>query len=282
MPTPDDLTGGVRRRRAGRILVGVAIVGVVASLVGVVVAWAFVGDLRRGVDDSLRVTQESIATIEDTLAVADTVSASVVDGLADVQAALETVSETAGAGQDTLLVVAQLAEDIPPNLDNIDAALGQLEGVAGVIDSTLRQVSRLPIGPDFDPDQPLDEAVADVRGDLRPTADARRESQDEFDALVEAAEGFDDDIAAITADLEASRLALAEADGLIGRYRAAAAEAAQIATEARDRAGANVTRARVLIVIVGVVIALGQLAPFYVGRWLQEPVAAGAPDTDDI
>lgn len=279
MSTPDHAEMVPTRRRAvGRVLVVTALVGVVAAAVGVVVAWTLVGDLRRGVDDSLRVTVESIETIEDTLEVAAGVNSSVVDGLADVQAALESVGEAAAAGQDTLVVVAQLAEDIPPNLDNIDDALGRLQGVAGVIDSTLRAVSRLPVGPDFDPDQPLDDAVADVRGDLRPIADALRHSQDEFDALVESAEGFDAEIAAITADLESTRTALADADVLIERYQASAAEAGRLAVEARDRAGADVTRARVLVVVIGVLFALGQLAPYTVGRWLQAPDPVTGPD----
>ena len=77
-------------------------------------------------------------------------------------------------------------------------------------------------------------------------------------AQIEALEG---DLAALDESLERST-------ELLDRYRADTAEAIVLAQESLDDLDRNILLSRILVVILAVTIAIGQIAPFYIGRQL--------------
>ncbi|HEX6659147.1 MAG TPA: hypothetical protein VF065_13755, partial [Ilumatobacter sp.] len=105
----------IDRRVLGRTIMVAAAVAYVASLIGVVVAWQLVGNLRRTTVSSLVIVGDTLVTVDDTLALADTIIDSVDDGIETVGRSLSTISTTVEDGGATLDVFADLTSNLAPS-----------------------------------------------------------------------------------------------------------------------------------------------------------------------
>lgn len=255
-------------RAAGRAVMVAAVVAAVAVLVGAVVAWQLVGTVRDGATETLAIIDDTIVTVSDTLAVAEDVIVTVDQSLGTLAASLGTLSQAVADGGATLSIVADLTESIPPNLDRVDGALGGLADAAGVVDDVLEGLDNIPLGPDFDADAGLGAAVEDVRADLAPIAEQLRGSTASLrdlsassTELITRLEVLGEDLAQLDTDLSRSR-------ELLDRYQQNAADARQLTVSSLDDLDRQVGWSRVLIVILAVAIAVGQIAPFRIGREL--------------
>jgi hypothetical protein len=258
----------VSRRMAGRVMVGVAVVGVVVSLVGTIVAWQFVGQLSRSSDRSLALGEDALVTLDATLDVAEEVIGAVDDGLEGVVSTLDVVadvvSDTATVSEST----AALAGEIAPSIEGIDDALRSLESVTGSIDSVLRQLSSIPFGPRYDPETSFDAAVARLRADLVPIADSLEGAAAELGEFAEGSDALTAELAALAGDVEEVRRQLAGSEALLDAYRVTTGDALDLAGTTRDDLGTDLARTRLLIVLLGLTFAVGQIVPAWVGREL--------------
>ena len=159
------------RRRIGRAVTVAAVVAAITCVVGAVVAWQLLGDLRTRSAASLDLLDRTLTNVDETLAVAQDVTVTVGDSLDTVRDSLTTLSTGVEDGAAALDSVADLTEDVPPALDRLDTTLAELRDAADVVDSALDALDQLPIGPDFDPDAGLAASVDGVRSDIRPIAD---------------------------------------------------------------------------------------------------------------
>ena len=69
--------------RAGAIMQTIAVIGVVVAAFAAVVAWTFVGDLDRNLDQSLAIGEDAAATLSETIDVAEDVIESLDQGRDD-------------------------------------------------------------------------------------------------------------------------------------------------------------------------------------------------------
>lgn len=278
-PTPSSGSGLVAARRrarraifnsraAGRAIMAAAIAAAITSLIGAVVAWQLVGSLRDGASETLTIIDDTIVTMNDTLTVAEDVIATVDDSLRTLGQALDTLSQSVADGGDTLTIVADLTETIPPNLDRVEEGLGGLADAAGVVDDVLEGLDDIPFGPDFDTDAGLAAAVDGVRQDLAPIAEQLRGATVSLRALsassgelITQLELLGEDLAQLDADLARSR-------GLIERYQQNAGAARRLTVASLDDLNRQVGLSRILIVILAISIAVGQISPFRIGREL--------------
>lgn len=268
------------RRSLGRAVMTAAVVAAITSLVGIVVAWLLVGNLQGTARSTLFVVQDVVTTVDDTLNVADSILVTVDGSVETVRSSLSTLATSVEQGAAALEAVAQLSEDIPPNLDRIDDALGGLQSAADFVDDALVQLSTIPLGPDYDADQGLGQAVESVRADLQPIAADLRTTTDTLRELAGSSDELIGQLDELGADLAAIDQSIIESRGLIERYRSSAGRAGELAGQTRDDLTSNVFVSRVLIVILGVAIAVGQIAPFRIGRELAGRPAAPVLDDD--
>lgn len=245
-----------------------AVVAAITSLVGIVVAWQLVGNLQRTTRSTLVIVEDTLTTVDDTLDVASTVIDTVDGSIATIAGSLATVQASVEQGAEGLEAVAQLTEDVPPSLDRIDEALGGLQSAGELIDDTLSRLSDIPFGPDYDPEQGLGASVASVRADLAPLADDLRTTTTTLRELAGSSGELVGQLDALGTDLRALERSLDESRGLLDRYRASTAEASALARNTRNAVSRDVTLSRVLIFVLGLAIAVGQIAPFRVGREL--------------
>ena len=119
------------------------------------------------VSDTLGEIDRSLGVADDTMVTAAVSVDSLYTTTLDVNA---TLSST----QATLIDIANLTEDeLPQSIEASMVALVSLEETAAVIDQLLRSFQQLGVGT-YDPDVPLDEAVAQAGAGLRGVPDSLR------------------------------------------------------------------------------------------------------------
>ena len=152
-----------------------AVVAAVTCLVGAVVAWQLLGELKDRSATSLQLVESTLRNVDDSLAIAQDVTATVGNAIGTIEQSLGTLSQGVEDGATTLDAVADLTEDIPPALDRLDRTLVTLRDAAAIVDTGLNAIDQLPIGPTI-PAVRLAESVDGVRSDIRPIAEGLRSS----------------------------------------------------------------------------------------------------------
>jgi hypothetical protein len=258
----------LNRRSLGKAIMVAAVVACVTALIGVVVAWRLVGDLSDTTESSLVIVSDTLATVDDTLELADSIIDTVDDGIETVGNSLSTISSTVEDGGATLDVFANLTSNLGPSLERIDSGLGGLQSTVGVVDDFLRQLSEAPFGPDYNVETGLASSVQAVRDDLRPIVDDLEGASGPLSGLASSSDDVIARLDELAQDLENIARSLDESRLLIERYRRSTAEAAVLTTATQDNLDRDVWLSRLLIVVLGVAIAVGQIAPFHIGREL--------------
>jgi methyl-accepting chemotaxis protein len=257
-------------RRAPVILRSIAVAGVLVAIIGTVVIWVFLSDLEDTTDRSLLIGEQAAVTLEDTIDVAEQVLNAVDDGLTTVQATLSTVDDllqsTAGLAEAT----GSLSATLPASFDNIDAALATVQRLGETVDSTLSALSSLPFGPDYDPDVPFPDAVADLRQALAPIADDLTTISSELQNFADGSGDLSAEIDSLSTDLDRTRDALSGTDDLLAQYRQATIEAGQLATDTRDQLSGSMTRMRIVLVALGLLLVLSQFVPWTLAAVIED------------
>lgn len=267
----------INRLVAGRVLVGVAAVGALASLLGTVVGVRMLGELRGALDQSIGVTAEAVDALHSSVEVGG-------EALVAVQAVLEETAATTRRltpalrdAEQALDGVAELSENqIADTLDAVDGGLPALIDVAAVIDRTLSALQILPFGPDYAPPEPFDDSLRTIRRqmqglpeDLRRQAELIREGGD---SLAEVRRGT----SRLAGDLDRLHMTLGTAAEILDDYADTAEDAEELVTGSHERLRRQLGFGRVLVVVLGGVFLLGQAVPAALGWFLLDPEAVTA------
>jgi methyl-accepting chemotaxis protein len=269
IPAADAPAAFTIDRRAGGYMQAIAVAGVVVAIVGTAVAWRFLGDLDRNLDRSLVIGEDAAASLVDTIDVADEVVANLDAGLDTLDRTLVTISSTTGETGGVAASAAEIAGRLPENFDDVDTALASVESLSENIDSALRAASRIPLGPDYDPEVPLPQAIGEVRDAFEPIGDDLGELAERLDGFATGTDDLAGDLDAVRADLDATRASLSESDALLERYRVTAMDAAELARTGRDDFDASFGWTRLAVVLLGAFLVVGQYVPWYLGRRLR-------------
>lgn len=251
---------------AGRVMRSIAIAGVIVSAVLSVVAWQFLGDLERNVDQSLRIGEEAADTLSETIDLADEVFAAVDAGIVTLDRSLDALGRGLGDATDVATATSQLSVNVADGVDDVDVALAELESLTGTIDSTLRSLSQLPLAPDYDPAVSYPDAIAAIRDAFVPIEADMRELATGLDAFASSSGDVTTDLDALQADLAGARTALADSDRLLDRYRTAAAEAGALAGASRDDFERSMWWARITALVLGIWLIAAQYVPWWLSR----------------
>jgi ABC-type transporter Mla subunit MlaD len=252
--------------RAGAIMQVIAVVGVVVAIVGGAVGWVFLSDLDRNLDQSLAIGADAASALSDTIDVADQVVTDLDAGLGDLLAILDTVVATTGDTGDMASTAADVAGRLPATFDDVDTALGTVEQLSGTVDGALRTLSAVPFGPDYDPDEPLPDAVADLRSAFEPIGADLEELSTSLESFSGRTTDLADEVDAIRTDVERTRSSLDESDRLLDRYRETAADAERLAVTSRDDFDQSLRWARWTAIALAAFVVVAQFVPWWLGR----------------
>jgi len=263
---------------AGRAMLAIAALGVVASLVGTVVAVQVIGDLDDGVDQSLEVTAAVLATVDESFVVADDALAILDEGLADAETAVRALAASMAEGQAALASVTDLTGgDLADALEQVEQALPAVQAAATAIDRTLALLGSLPIAPSYSPDRTLGESIGELRGGLDGIPDQLRKQADQAERTTDELEAATAGTLATAESLGELRGRLAAAGGLLEDYARRTGDARELVTAQQEELASGARRAQWLAVGLGIVFALGQFVPAYLGLSLIRGAEVGAP-----
>lgn len=254
-------------------MVAVGVVGLVVAVVGTAVGWVLVGDLRDTVDESLAVTEEAVATVEDTIVVADQVVADVADGLRALDEVLAQLRLGVRDLQPVVGSVAELTVEVPEALVEFQATLDQVAGAAGGVESVLEGLSRVPFGPDYDPETTLADQLRQLSGDLDPVVSALADARPGVEGLEDRSAELRRELQVLGVEVQSLVRRLDRSAELVSRYREQAGRVEDIVVDSRDDLDARVALMRALVVIGGVAFAGGQLVPLWIGSQLRREAA---------
>lgn len=255
-------------------MVATAAAGLVVAVVGTVVAWQLVGQVGGAVEESLVITDESVATIEDTIVVAGRVVNDVGAALGALDDVLVELRDATRDVDPVLADVEALTSDVPVALGEFQDTLDRVAGAAGDVDSILVQLARLPFAPSYDPETTLSAQLEQLSDDLDPVIDTLSGSGDDIAALRMTTSELRVELGGLRSDVRALVTRMDESAELVGRYREQAGRAGDLVVDSRDDLDGSVSAMRILVILGGLVFAAGQLVPLWIGSGL---LSTGAP-----
>ncbi len=248
---------------AARAFRAIAACGVVVGLVLGVTAWIFLNDLDDNLDQSLAIGESASGSVIETIDVAERLIESLDAGLVTVGATLGAVESTLGDTAGVAASTAELSAALPESFEDIDAALSTVESLSGAIDTALRGLSRVPLGPDYDPDVPLPTAVGNLRAAFAPIGEDLTAISLELQAFADGSDDVGVQVDGVRADLADTRAALTDSAGLLDEYRQTATDAGLLASSSRDDMARAFALARFALLLVAAFIVIAQYVPWW-------------------
>ncbi|MGF1667433.1 MAG: hypothetical protein ACFCVC_14320 [Acidimicrobiia bacterium] len=243
------------------------VVGVAASVAVASFGVAFIGSTTQAGVDALDVTRDLLETVGATTDTVEETVTSVTEGLGTLE---QSVVDGAATLRDVSRLSADLGElatsTIPESLDALRATMPQLIATAGVVDGVMRTLRF--VGVDYDPEVPLDGSLVELDLRLAVIPDQLRSQAAGFD---EAAQGIADFGAAsigIASDIGTISDNLAGSSELLTGYTEQVGEAVAVLDSIEAQIVDQSAAARVIVLILGVALALGQTVPIAAGLWV--------------
>jgi|GEM_PF-6748697 len=243
-------------------------IAAVTALVGAVIAWQLVGSLRARSVGTLRLLDRTLVNVQDSIGIAADVLDTVDTSFVTMQATLAAVGKSVDDASTTLDAVAELTETIPPSLDNVDTALGNFSEAASVVDDAVGRIGDLPVLPSFDTD--LSGSIDDVRDTLKPISTSLRDSVTSIRGLSTSSTELNDHVTQLQADISDLADSIKESKTVITKYRDDAEDARSMTAASLDELSTQMMLSRVLVVVLAITIAVGQIAPYRIGRQLYD------------
>lgn len=241
------------------------VVGVVVSLIGGLLGWVLIGSAQSAVLDSLEVTADVVDLAAETVVVVDAAFDDVVAALDTTEQALEEAATAlSGLGVVTQEVSVLLGAEIPEQIESVLVAFPPLVDTARVVDRTMRALSL--VGVEYDPEEPLDDALQDIADSLEPLPERLRgqrgglsDAADEIVVLSLSLEALAEDVSSLTARLDDTAL-------LVAGYEQAAQRAALTLDDLRSDLVLQGVLARLAVAILALAVGVACTVPVWLGR----------------
>lgn len=262
--TDDSRTRPEYDRALGVAGIAIGVLVIVGAIIAAFLGWRLIGRAGESVSASLDVTKSVVQTIEDTIQVADLAVTEAGEGLDTIRVALIGTEETLITAGVVLSDTATLVgSDIPDGLDSVRETMPALIQSAQLIDSALGALSFA--GIDFSPDQPPQNSLVDVDAGLADVSSQLRESAAGLGEFGADFESMSSDVGSVAADLDGIVETLHRTDTLLDQYRATTAETAIVVEQTAADVERQTADARLLLVLILAVVALGQVLPIGAG-----------------
>lgn len=267
------------RRITGLMLLLVGLAGVALAIYAYTQVDDVVDAFIASFDSTLGLTTDSLATVEDTLVLAQTT-------IGDVNAGLDTVGETAVTLATTLEETQPLLEEVtqiatndaPESIESVQDAIPNVAEVAGVIDDTLLTLNNFAIdenilgfeiqydlGIDYEPTEPFDETVTELGNSLDGLPQQLRSLEPSLEDATQNLGEVSDNITAISADLAVINGRIAEVEPLLGEYITIVQEIDGTIGTTQSTIDAQLETVKLTLKIVVVWLGLMQFTMLYLG-----------------
>jgi ABC-type transporter Mla subunit MlaD len=259
-------------------MIGLGVVGALVAVFGTIGGWIFVGQVASASDDSLEVTVQALDAVDDTIDLADEVLTSTVDAVDALAGTLEALAGSFGTGTAAIDEIAELADTLGPTLTDAGNTVRTLERVGGQIDDVLGALSRVPFGPDYDPDDGLGDTFGRLAGTLEELPAQLQSTSTSLTDFTENAGPLQNELDRFAISVSAISTDLATTGALVDQYRSSVEDARAFAAETKSDLDVSVVMMRMLLVVGGITLLLGQIVPLWLGRSLLDDLPDDEPD----
>jgi hypothetical protein len=262
-------------RRVGRLIRTVGIAGVVAGLAAIAVGLWLIQDLDALLGRSLTLTSESLTTVDSSLMVAAESVTAVGDGLGDAESTSRGLEDSLANGAALLRETARLTRsDIAVSLESFERSMPALIQVSGTVDQTLRAVDNLPVGPEYNPEEPFDETLQALQQDLDGLPEDLRDQADTIDEAGSNLARVGRQSVEISTSIADVRASLTETGRVLDQYQATTGQARDLLDDTRSDLNRRLWILRALVIVLGIIYCFGQLLPIYLGSRMATTFAA--------
>lgn len=258
----------------GWMMLAASVVGLVAAVTGVIVAWRTLAGVDTATMDTLAVTVDALDSIADTIDVADGTVAATSEALTELQVTLSTLAVSLDSGADVVADTGQLTRTAAPALADATSTLRQMESIGGRIDGFLAAVASIPFTPDFDPEGGLGPTFGRLADDLDPLDEELADAARSLEVFEGSLGDLSMDVDALVVTIGDVNQELLAGEELLVRYRDDVARAREVALSSQAGLNQDQTALRRLILVSGLAFALAQLVPLWLGLSL---IAAPGP-----
>lgn len=269
-----------RNAPLGRLLTGVGIAGLLITVIVVVLGLRLVDRSATTVGNSLDLTADAVRAFDETIVVAADATDVAASGLATITAAVADAEESlAGAGAVVQTTAEAIGGAVPDSIDAIRRTIPTLIQSAELLEGALGALSVL--GVEFAPERSPADSLRDVEADLVDVSARLRDSSvrletvgDDFQDLSAGAGSLSGELRSLTSTLE-------RADALLDGYAETTRRTAVLVDQAGEDLDDQRAEGRLIVLLLGLLIGLGQVVPLALGWWLRRPgratVAEGEP-----
>lgn len=252
--------------------------GAIAALIVGVVGWVVAGKAIESVTATLDPISRIVVNVADSVEASEVIFDRTREAVEAIETATRSTVRTLNSLGDVLSETAALAGG--GVADSLDSAVDTLPGListARVIDRTMSTLSL--VGVDYDPEVPLDRALADLQSSLQPLPDQVREQVELIGSVQTDLDRIADDARGLSAVLLETRLDMQSAGRVLASASANAAAAAESVETIRTDVDSYSTMARVGVVAATVALLAGAMAPLLLGVYLRRTaVDPGRPE----
>jgi ABC-type transporter Mla subunit MlaD len=278
------------KRFIGIIMIIVGIGGIAISVGGLTAGLQAIDRIGVTLEESLRLTSESLDAVNDTLQLTKSSTAQVSNTIDTVAATSVNVSQTISETSPLLDQVTQVTtQDLPNSVEAIQKAIPNAAATAETIDDTLhalsafqaeRRIFGVPVsfdlGIDYDPEAPFNEALLEIGTNLDGVSTGLRSLESNMEVTADNLEVVGENLQTISEDLEQINSNLAELEPMIDGYISLATETSDLIRQTRANLDQQLTLAKRLLTFFFIWLALVQIVPLYLGWELfsnkREPV----------
>lgn len=261
-------------RRFGRVMRAIGLIGVVTGLAAIAAGLWLLRDVDVLFGRSLNLTADSLRTVDESLTVAGDTVAVVGDGLARAEQTSRGLEATLTEGAALLDETGRILRgDVASSLESVEATMPTLIQVGATIDSTLRAVGTISGGTSYNPEEPFDQTLTELRQDLDGLPEdlvAQAATIDEAGDNLRLVGAQGEAVAASIGDVRAT---VDEAGEVLARYQVTATDARTLIERTTADLDRRVLVLQILVVVLGVVYCAGQGLALYLGHRLAEAPA---------
>ena len=206
----------------GSLLVAAAVIGLVASVYGIVQVWRVRQPVQESIESTLNLLDDTLSITAEALSVSSQ-SLDQVGGSLDTL--VTTIRGTGKSVHDTLPLIDLFGQvtrqDLPQTLHSTQGALSSAQASAGLIDKTLAFISSIPLLNivSYDANQPLSGALKDVSSSLDAIPKTLAGMNESIQKTGTNLAGIETQLDRIAADIGGIRSSVTSAQKVISRYR---------------------------------------------------------------
>ena len=252
-----------------RLLNTLGLVGLTASLVVGVVGWIIADRLGSAISDTVTPVAAATGDLAATVQASETLVVRTQEALESIENAARAAGRSLLSLDEVLGETASLAEtDVAGSLDGALESFPALISTSRVIHAAMTTLSF--VGVDYDPDEPLDRSLAQLRDSLTPIPEQVRTQAALLDSIRSDLEVISGDTGRLAAVLLDTRLEMMAIERTISDAADNALLIAEQVEDAEAELGSLEPLSKVVAVAVAVALAAASATPMVIARTYRE------------